>query len=75
VSSKVLVQEMLLQRDELPQGAEQCEAAITSGARRLQERAKTDARLQAYGRKDGEGRTAPWLWYLPTEDREAWPNV
>ena len=74
VQSRVLVQEILVRRRELPEDATLSEKAINNGVKRLQEAVKKDARLQAYGRKEGTGTTAPWLWYLPETAVEAWPQ-
>jgi hypothetical protein len=66
-SSTVLATEILSLHGELPEDPEQRQKVVKNLVNRLQARAQKDARLQAYSRKDGIGRTAPWLWYLPDQ--------
>ncbi len=74
-TSTVLATEILSQHGELPEDPEQRQKAVKNLVNRLQARAQKDARLQAYGRKDGTGRTAPWLWYLPDQTQEGRADV
>lgn len=71
-TSQVLMHQVLSQRGDLPADPEQSQKVVANAVRRLQERVKDDARLQAYGRREGPGKTARWLWYLPETDTEVW---
>jgi hypothetical protein len=73
--SQVLATEILTLHGELPADPDERDRVVKNLVNRLQARAQKDARLEAYGRKDGTGRTAPWLWYLPEHEREAWSHV
>jgi len=74
-STQVLALEILTLNGELRQSDDEQKRALKNLVNRLQARVTKDRRLQALGRKDGAGRTAPWLWSLPAEGAEAWPNA
>jgi AAA domain len=68
VTSTVLA-DALVGQGEQPASSEARDKAVRSLTSRLSEAARDDQRVRAYARRDGEHKTAPWMWSLPASSR------